>query len=33
MEILKRTGPRTEPCGTPGTILLHELKLLLIFVL
>ena len=26
--MLKRRGPRTEPCGTPETILLHELKLL-----
>ena len=26
MKILKRRGPRIDPCGTPVLILHHELK-------
>ena len=31
--MLKKRGPRIEPCGTPKIISTHELKVLLIFVL
>ena len=33
MKILDNKGPKTDPCGTPNNISLHELYLSFIFTL